>query len=112
MLVRNLNSAVLRQAILHALVNHPNFLMRIHKSYQSFIEPISFMMEELDVDSSRGLLQTDGQVSRYATKGPVFLTVWSCIISLAVVSTTLCLLLSAYIISVKSESLRAEELSS
>jgi hypothetical protein len=69
------------------------------------------MMEELDVDSSYALLEIDGQVSRYATKGPVFLTVWSCIVSLAVVSTTLCLLLSAYVISMKSESIRAEELS-
>jgi hypothetical protein len=69
------------------------------------------IMIEHDVDSSHGLLQSDGKVRLYTTKSTKFSTLWTLTVSLAVVSTCLCLLLFAYILSMKTETSRAEELS-
>jgi hypothetical protein len=68
-------------------------------------------MVEDDVDSSHGLLQSDGKVRIYTTKSTKFSTLWTLTVSIAVVSTCLCSLLFAYILSMKSETSRAEELS-
>lgn len=68
-------------------------------------------MEDFEDESRQSFLRSGLKASRYDARRRKWSTIWIITITLAVISTSSCVILLAYIFSITGSDLRAEELS-